>query len=240
MYDHWVWHTMTDCWAHSVHFLGLPADITCFILGRWEESKTWRVLWQCGWNLTAVKGKCFQHHYTSWWYLLGLWTRTLDLHLVPHSIRWEWHGISLVWQTGCFTVTAMTLYAADCQPCEGWNDFCGSTFASRNLSNWHEGRQELKEIEALCHFDLLSHDGNTLLGPLTTWWVALCIHIGDAGSWVLSENAYLKLCAWDLYKKPDLGRDTHIYSHKWRGSKWNAIIQGGFEGEKCCIPIKNL
>lgn len=131
--------------------------------------------------------------------------------------------------------------------------FCGSTCTSRNLSNWHEGkqggfRQEVnreeikgpKEIEALCHFDLLSHDGKTLLGPLTIWWVALCIHIRGAGSWVLSENAYLKLCAWDLYKKPDLGRDKHIHSHKWRGSKWHAIIQGGFEGKKCCIPINNL
>lgn len=57
------------------------------------------------------------------------------------------------------------------------------------------------------------------------------------------ENAYLELCAWDLFlEKPDLRRDTHIHSHKWRSSKWHAIIQGGFGGgaaKKSLVPGTN-
>lgn len=34
-----------------------------------------------------------------------------------------------------------------------------------------------KERGALRRFDLVNQDGNTLLRPLTTLWVALCVHM---------------------------------------------------------------
>lgn len=40
-----------------------------------------------------------------------------------------------------------------------------------------------KETEALRCFDFANHDGNTLLRPLTTLWVALCVHM-----WVFSTK----------------------------------------------------